>query len=126
MALHHYLDDFLPVFKPSVSIQMANAAVDWIETLAEELGLSFQPEKKIWQTTCLEFLGLELDSSAMGALPQEKMNFLQCYLLEWHTQLLLAEGHPRAGQFLAVFHSGSTTWLDIHQRFNKLLNDFLE
>jgi len=29
-ALCHYLDNFLPVFKPTVSIQMANATIDWI------------------------------------------------------------------------------------------------
>jgi len=29
--IHHYLDDFLSIFKPSVGLHIANAAVDWIE-----------------------------------------------------------------------------------------------
>src|SRR5882672_6768489 len=86
-ALHHYLDDFLPIFKPSMTVERANVAVTWIEALAEELGLSFQPEKTIWPTTCLEFLGLELDSSLMEArLPQEKLEFLQICLRNWQAR----------------------------------------
>ena len=34
-ALHHYLDDFLPIFKPSLTVERANVAVTWIEALAE-------------------------------------------------------------------------------------------
>ena len=44
-ALRHYLDDFLPIFKPSVSIERANAVVTWIEAQAKDLGLMFQPAK---------------------------------------------------------------------------------
>ena len=36
--LRHYLDDFLPIFKPSMSTQEANAAIDWIEETATKLG----------------------------------------------------------------------------------------
>jgi len=83
-ALRHYLDNFLPIFKPLVSSQHANMEIDWIEDLGKELGLSFQPKKTIRLTTCLEFLGLELDSAAMEAcLPQEKLHCLRETLGEW-------------------------------------------
>jgi len=53
------------VFKPSISNEMADAAVAWSKDLAKELGLYFQPAKTIRPMIFLEFLGLELDSSAM-------------------------------------------------------------
>jgi len=75
--LRHYLDDFLPIFRPSMSLQTANAAIDWIENMAGALGLSFQPKKTVRPTICLEFLGLELNSEAMEArLPIAKLDYL--------------------------------------------------
>jgi len=57
--------------------QIANAAIDWIEKTATALGLSFQPKKTVRPMTCLEFLGLELDSEAMEArLPMAKLDYL--------------------------------------------------
>ena len=56
--LRHYLNDFLPIFKPSISLQTANEVIDWIEGTATALGLSFQPKKTVRPTTCLNFFGL--------------------------------------------------------------------
>ena len=72
----------------------------WIEGLAKELGLSFQPAKNIRPMTHMEFLGLELDSSAMEAhLPQEKLIYLRIYLQEWqaHKCCTLREVQELAG-----------------------------
>jgi len=64
--------------------QVANAAINWIEDMDKDLGLSFQPKKMVRPMTCLEFLGLELDSAAMEArLPIEKLSYLHESLLEW-------------------------------------------
>src|SRR5882724_2454378 len=85
-SLHHYLDNFLPIFKPNIPVQIANAAVIWIEDLGKSLGLTFHLAKTIHPTTCIEFLGLELDWAVMEAcLPQDKLNYLHLYLLEWQT-----------------------------------------
>src|SRR5882724_11251927 len=85
-SLHHYLDDFLPIFKPNVPGQIANAAVTWIKDLGKSLGLTFQPAKTIHPTTCIEVL--DLDSAAMEAhLPQDKLIYLHSYLLEWQTHI---------------------------------------
>ena len=86
-SIRHYLDDFLPIFKPNVPAHIACAAVTWIEDLGTSLGLSFQPVKTILPTTCLEFLGLELDSEAMEArLPQDKLIYLHTYILDWQAR----------------------------------------
>jgi len=72
---------------PSTSTQQAHEAIDWIEGLAKDLSLSFQPVKTICPTTCLEFLGLELDSLAMEAhLPQDKLSYLQAELRTWSSR----------------------------------------
>lgn len=85
--LRHYLDDFLPIFRPTVTVQEANAAIDWIEKLAVDLGLSFQAKKTVRPTTSLEFLGLELDSSLMEArLPSDKLIYLRDLLARWDKQ----------------------------------------
>lgn len=77
-TLKHYLDDFLPVFSPRTPVHMANAAIEWIMGLGSTLGLSFQPEKTVWPTTRLEFLGLTLDTDLMQAsLPPDKLEYLQ-------------------------------------------------
>ena len=57
-SIRHYLDDFLPIFKPNVPTHVACTAVTWIENLGKSLGLSLQPAKTIRPTTCIEFLGL--------------------------------------------------------------------
>jgi len=84
--MQHYLNDFLPIFILSVMVQAANAAIDWIEDTARDLGLSFQPKKTVWPTTCLEFLRLELNSVSVEArLPLKKLLYLRETLLEWET-----------------------------------------
>src|SRR5882672_357374 len=86
-SLRHYLDNFLPIFKPSTSSHEANVAVNWIEDTAKALGLSFQPKKTVRPTTRLEFLGLELDSESMEArLPNNKLVYLRETLTNWTTR----------------------------------------
>ena len=82
--LRHYLDDFLGIFPPSTSASRVAAAKDWIMELGRTLGLRFQPEKTLGPVTCLEYLGLELDSIAMEArLPVAKLDILRDLLSEW-------------------------------------------
>ena len=80
----HYLDNFLPIFSPSTSLDLANQAIDWIQALGNQLGLFFQDEKTLRPSTQVEFLGLELDTIAMEArLPGDKLLYLCNLLLEW-------------------------------------------
>ncbi len=83
-SLRHYLDDFLPIFPPHTSLSRANAAVDWMTALGEELGFTIQDAKTIRPTLALEFLGLELDTDAMEArMPPDKLIWLGDLLADW-------------------------------------------
>ena len=76
--IRHYLDDFLPIFQPRTTLPVANAAISWCQSLGEQLGLNFQHEKTVMPCTCLEFLGLEIDTVSMEArLPDEKLGYLR-------------------------------------------------
>jgi len=52
--LKHYLDGFLPIFKPSTPITLAYQAVHWIQGFGAKLGLIFQLQKTTWPSTSLE------------------------------------------------------------------------
>ena len=83
-SLKHYLDDFLIIFSPSMSLDLANQAVDWIQALGNQLGPFFQDEKTLHPSTQVEFLSLKLDTLAMEAcLLGDKLLYLRNLLLEW-------------------------------------------
>ncbi|KAG9223380.1 hypothetical protein CCMSSC00406_0009271 [Pleurotus cornucopiae] len=85
--LKHYLDNFLPIFAPDTLLALANDAVTWMQALGNSLGLMFQPEKTVWPTTHLEFLGIKLDTDAMEAqLPSDKLAYLKELLDAWSTK----------------------------------------
>ena len=79
--IRHYLDDFLQIFTPQTPLDIVYATLEWTHALADSLGLCFQDSKVEGPTTCLEFLGIELDSHAMEArLPSRKIEFLSSLL----------------------------------------------
>lgn len=65
--LRHYLDDFLAIFSPSSPPSLVQEALTWMLKLGHQLGLRFQDAKVEGPSTCLEFLGIELDSVLMEA-----------------------------------------------------------
>ena len=76
----HYLDDYFFVESPHVT---ASALTTATQTLSE-LGIPLAPDKVQGPTTCLTFLGIELDTVAMTArLPDDKLHRLQSMLLAW-------------------------------------------
>lgn len=80
-CLRHYLDDFFLIFPPDYNPADAHSAIEWVMGLGRALGLCFQDSKTVWPSTCVDFLGLELDSVAMEArLPTDKLHYL-CDLL---------------------------------------------
>lgn len=82
--LRHYLDDFLLIFPPDHDPVDARRAVEWVMGLGRALGLCFQDAKTVWPSTCIDFLGLELDSVAMEArLPPDKLQYLRELLQIW-------------------------------------------
>jgi hypothetical protein len=85
--LRHYLDDFLNIFPPCTSPDTVHAALEWALALGSLLGLRFQPEKVEGPSTCIEFLGIILDSIRMEArLGENKLSFLQELLASWSSR----------------------------------------
>ena len=78
----HYLDDFITVGAPN-SDQCAGNLSILFEACAE-LGVPLAPHKTAGPTTCLVFLGIEIDSVAMELrLPRDKLLRLRDLLTEW-------------------------------------------
>ena len=81
----HYLDDYLFAGE-------ANADTCRINTLQaikvfQKLGIPLAPEKVVYPTTVLTFLGIEIDSKKMELrLPEEKFNALMADLSFWSSR----------------------------------------
>ena len=78
----HYLDDFL-LWGPPGSQQCSLALERTIEVCAR-LGLPTAPNKTVEPTTCLTFLGIEIDSISQELrLPPDKLSRLRAMLSRW-------------------------------------------
>ena len=76
----HYLDDFLMVEPPASKGQALTTALD----IWKSLGVPVTPSKAEGPTTCLCFLGIELDTVHLTArLPSDKLERLQSLLATW-------------------------------------------
>lgn len=85
--IHHYLDDFLQIFAPHIPLNEVHAALEWTHSLSKSLGLRFQDSKAEGPMTCLEFLGIELNSQAMEAhLLTLKLKYLSDLLSQWRSK----------------------------------------
>ena len=92
----HYLDDYLWVHRQFLVCMSACHAVQHV---AEEVGLPLAPEKFVWPTQKLEFLGLTIDSVRMAvAIPQDKCDSI---LREIDTLLQLRKCKVKQVQTLA-------------------------
>ena len=81
----HYLDDFLTM-APANSRECYDN-VTRARALFNRLGLPLHPDKCVGPTTCLTFLGIELDSVTETArLPQEKFHATFTMLQQWATK----------------------------------------
>ena len=78
----HYLDDFITVGAPNTDQCYVNQQI--IFETCRELGIPLAPHKTVGPTTCLIFLGIEIDTIALELrLPQETLRKLQELLQEW-------------------------------------------
>ena len=78
----HYLDDFL-LLGPADSPECKDALEITLAT-CESVGLPVAPEKTGGPTTCLTFLGIELDTVACQLrLPQDKLDNLHSSISQW-------------------------------------------
>jgi len=123
-ALCHYLDDFLPIFKPSISNKMADAAVVWIKDLEKELlGLSSAgQDNQANNVSGIPGSGTRFFSNG-GA---SKLDYLCLFAGMASPQMLHAEGTPRVNRIPTVLHPSGTAQPYIHQGLDKFFNDILE
>ena len=77
----HLLDDFLTIDPPDI---LADRTMALITLLFKKLQIPIAPNKTVGPTTCLEYLGIILDTEAMEArLPLVKVQRIQGILLEF-------------------------------------------
>ena len=80
--LLHYLDDFFFVGPPSSPL--CQHSLDTTVPLCSSLGLPVAPHKLEGPTTCLTFLGIEIDSLKFELrLPPAKLRRLQGLIQDW-------------------------------------------
>ena len=78
----HYLDDFFTL-GPADSMVCSNS-LNAIQQASLDIGISLAPEKCEGPTTCITFLGIELNSIYMTArLPNDKLAELQTLIGSW-------------------------------------------
>ena len=80
--LFHYLDDFLCLGSPGT--EECSLALATLLGTCEELHLPLATEKQKGPASCIEFLGIELDSAAMQLrLPVQKLEYLKSTIRGW-------------------------------------------
>ena len=80
--LAHYLDDFI-VIGPPRSSECADALAT-LDDVCSRLGIPLAQHKRDGPTTCLTFLGVEVDTEAAELrLPQAKLERLRSLLEDW-------------------------------------------
>ena len=80
--VYHYLDDFIVLGPPSSAQCLED--LQSLEAVCTSLGVPLAAHKREGPTTCLTFLGIELDSVAgVLRLPEDKLQRLTTILREW-------------------------------------------
>ena len=78
----HYLDDFIVIGAPDSA--ECEEALATLNHTCGKLGVPIADHKRDGPTTCLTYLGIEVDTAASQLrLPQDKLLRLQCLLAEW-------------------------------------------
>ena len=80
--IDHYLDDFIIVGPPHSDV--CARALAALEEECAQLGVPLAPEKKEGPSTCITFLGIQIDTeSGQLSLPQEKLTRLKQDIERW-------------------------------------------
>lgn len=81
-TVHHYLDDF--IFAGSAHTSHCHVLMHTFQSMCVEMGIPLNQDKSVQPTTCLIFLGLEIDTIKMQIrIPREKVDELMNLLLFW-------------------------------------------
>ena len=108
--IQHYLDDYIIVAPPEECQQ----AVQTMDAVCAWLGVPMAPHKREGRTTCLVFLGIEIDTVAGELrLPEEKLSHLMSLLQEWslilvHACKVVRPGRSFLRRLLDLLHATSS------------------
>ena len=124
----HYLDNFL--FAGPPDSHMCEDILQGAEALCECLDVQVKPEKRTSPTTCITFLGIELDTvMQIERVSQDKLSSIMADLHEFHSRhkctkrellcligrlAFAAEVIPASCIFLRLFIEASTTVTSLH------------
>ena len=80
--VEHYLDDYIVMGPPTT--EQCHSDLQTLERVCGELGVPLAPHKREGPTTCLTFLGIEIDTVAGSLrLPAEKLQRLVSTIQNW-------------------------------------------
>ena len=80
--IFHYLDDFIVIAPQQPS--ECQQAVTTLDSVCSQLGVPMASHKRDGPTTCLIFLGIQVDTVTRELrLPEEKLHRLRTLLQEW-------------------------------------------
>ena len=80
--IFHYLDDFIVVGAPAT--EQCAEALSILDRECRRLGVPIADHKRVGPTTCLVYLGIEVDTVALQLrLPEDKLLRLKTQLKEW-------------------------------------------
>ena len=83
--IDHYLDDFILLGAPNTT--QCQDSLDTLDRECLRLGVPLAPHKRDGPTTCLTFLGIEIDTvHLLLRLPQDKLQRLAGILQDWSTK----------------------------------------
>ena len=86
--IDHYLDDYVTIGSPGTTECQCNLSI--ILEKCETLGVPIAPEKLVGPSSCLTFLGIEIDAE------EGVMHLLEKKLAQIQSQLVSASGLPQA------------------------------
>ena len=91
-GIMHYLDDFLILGSPNT--QECERALQITRSTCLELGVPLALDKIEGPSTCISFLGIELNSDALTvSLPLHKLEQLRRILAHWSTSRCVRDSH---------------------------------
>ena len=77
----HYLDDY---FLANLTKDLCQRDLDQFLAISQELGVPIAEDKSVGPTTCLTYLGIEIDTVAMTiCLPEAKLEQVKAIVAQW-------------------------------------------
>ena len=124
--IRHYLDDFIIIGLPGSA--QCGESLGLLDHKCQCLGVPTAAQKTDSPTTCLKYLGIEVDTAAgLLRLPDDKLHHLQALLLQWEARQTCTQKELKSlvellNHACKVILPGQTFLLhSVHQPLNSLM-----